>query len=192
VLGDDASGSYDGIIKGILWAAGCDTSKSCGSSPRARVINLSLGGSVDSITLKSAIDKAWSRGVVVACAAGNSNSSTKYYPAAYPNCIAVAATDHKDQKASFSNYSTAWVDVAAPGASILNTARIGGYETWSGTSMATPHVAGLAGLLWSSGGTSATSVRSKIESTADRIAGTGSYWTKGRINACRAVGGSSC
>jgi thermitase len=61
----------------------------------------------------------------------------------------------------------------------------------SGTSMATPHVAGVAGLVWStSSGTSDKSVRDKIESTADKIGGTGSYWSKGRINACKAVGGS--
>jgi thermitase len=187
---DDGSVLYSWVVNGILWAAGCETA-ACSSSPRAKVINLSLGGPSASITLQSAIDKAWSRGAVVACAAGNTNTSAKFYPAAYANCIAVAATDHNDQKASFSNFGSSWVDVAAPGVNILNTARSGGYESWYGTSMATPHVSGLAGLLWSTS-SSASSVRSKIEQNADRIAGTGTSWAKGRINACRAVGGVSC
>ena len=149
------AGGYGALVdgNGILWAAGCETSSVCSSSPRAKVINLSVVGTTESATLKAAVDKAWSRGVVVACAAGNISTSAKHYPATYPNCIAVAATDHNDQKATFSNFGSAWVDVAAPGVNILSTAKSGSYEAWYGTSFATPHVSGLAGLLWSTNST---------------------------------------
>ena len=109
------------------------------------------------------------------------------YPASYPTCMAVAATTNQDQRAAFSSFGP-WVDVAAPGAGILSTLKGGGYDLMSGTSMAAPHVAGLAGLLRSRGVvTERDAVRSRIEATADRIQGAGPPWTRGRINACRAM-----
>jgi len=202
VLGDYGSGAYDWVANGVLWAVGCDSvdrAGNCLNPPRAKVISMSLGGSFDSLTLHNAVDKAWNRGAVLSCAAGNNSSSTPFYPATYQNCIAVAATSKRDVKASFSNFGQ-WVDVAAPGDGILSTVPLdnalyadpSGYASWSGTSMATPHVAGLAGLLWSKGLSSQSSVRWQIESTADPISGTGNYWASGRINACRAVGGTGC
>jgi thermitase len=182
VLGDNGSGAWSWIANGIRAAA----------DDGYKVINLSLGSTAGSSTVESAINYAWGKGVVIACAAGNNGRSSRFYPAAYTNCIAVAATDRSDRKASFSNHGSSWVDVAAPGVSILSTVKSGGYESWNGTSMATPHVAGLAGLVWSSGVSSASSVRSKIESTTDSLSGTRTYWSKGRINACKAVGGSGC
>jgi thermitase len=198
VLNDDGSGAYDYIANGILWAVGCDDRDSatneCRNAVRARSINMSLGGTYNSITLQDAVNKAWGRGAVLSCAAGNNGNSVKFYPAAYTNCIAVAATDYKDARAGFSNYGKNWVDVAAPGVSITSsTITSAGYEAWNGTSMASPHVAGLAGLLLSkSPSSTASSVRSQIESTADRIPGTGSHWSKGRINACKALAGANC
>lgn len=190
VLNASGSGSYLAVSNGIKWAA----------DNGATVINLSLGGSVPSTTLKNAVDYAWNKGVVLACAAGNNGSSAKSYPGAYNNCIAVAATDENDAKASFSNYGSKWVDVAAPGVRILSTlpnssvylnTQYGYYQNYdslNGTSMATPHVAGLAGLVWATGQcTTASCVRSKIENNADKISGTGTYWAKGRINAYKAV-----
>jgi thermitase len=184
------SGSYTAIANAIRWAA----------DNGAKVINMSLGGSTGSTTLKNAVDYAWNKGVVLACAAGNSGTSAKSYPAAYTNCIAVAATDQNDAKASFSQYGSSWVDVAAPGVTILSTmpnssvylntqyGYLQNYDALNGTSMATPHVAGLAGLVWATGKcTTATCVRSRIESNADAISGTGTYWSKGRINAYKAV-----
>ncbi len=179
VLGDSGWGSYSGVANGITWAA----------DNGAQVINLSLGGTAPSQTLKNAVDYAWGKGVVLACAAGNNGSTKNFYPSAYANCIAVAATDNLDQKASFSNYGN-WVDVAAPGVRIASTVPPSNYAEWSGTSMATPFVAGEAALVWATCyGTGASSVRNRIEATADNIPGTGSFWAHGRINAGSAVSG---
>jgi thermitase len=184
VLDDTGSGYYSWVASGIIWAA----------DSGAKVISMSLGGSSSSSTLQSAVDYAWSKGVVIVAAAGNNGTSTKVYPAYYTNVIAVAATDQNDAKASWSSYGS-WVDVAAPGVNIYSTLpnhsnQIGSqnYGYLSGTSMATPFVAGLAGLVWASSyGTSNASVRNRIESTADPVTGTGTYWQYGRINAYKAV-----
>ncbi|MBI2853966.1 MAG: S8 family serine peptidase [Chloroflexi bacterium] len=184
VLDDSGSGYYSWISSGITWAA----------DNGAKVINMSLGGRSGSSTLQSAVDYAWSKGVVVVAAAGNNGNSVPSYPAYYSNTIAVAATDQSDARASFSTYGS-WVDVAAPGVNIFSTLpnhanAIGGlnYDYLSGTSMATPHVAGLAALIWATPyGTSASAVRSRIEDNADQVSGTGTYWQYGRINAYRAV-----
>jgi thermitase len=171
-LDDSGSGLYSNVINGITWAA----------DHGADVINLSLGGTMDSPALESAVDYAWSKGAVVVAAAGNSASSAPFYPAYYPNAIAVAATTDLDKLASFSDYGD-WVDVAAPGISIYSTVP-GGYQYMSGTSMAAPYVSGLAALLFAEGLTN-DQVRSRIQTTADNIgvAGIGS----GRIDAYRAV-----
>ncbi len=186
VLADNGSGAWSWIANGIVWAA----------DNGAKVINMSLGSSSGSSTVEAAVNYAWSKGVVLVAAAGNSNTSSPFYPASYANVIAVAATDQNDNKASFSNYG-AWVDIAAPGVSILSTApdhpnKIWGkavkYGTLSGTSMASPHVAGVAGLVWSTGRcTDNSCVRDRIETNADQIAGTGTYWANGRLNAYKAV-----
>lgn len=192
VLNDSGSGAYSWISNGITWAVG----------KGAKVINLSLGGSAKSRTLESAVNYAWKNGVIVVAAAGNSNNPSKTYPAAYTNAIAVAATNNQDQKAYFSSYGARWVDVAAPGEYIFSTWKdsssrydpqpecdaTGCYKYASGTSMSTPVVAGVAALVWSSQyGTSAAAVRTRLESTADKISGTGTYWSSGRVNAANAV-----
>jgi subtilisin family serine protease len=179
VLDNNGSGSLTNVANGINFAA----------SNGAKVINLSLGGP-GSTTLQNAVNNAWNQGVFLACAAGNSNTSntSNAYPAAYANCFAIASTTSTDARSSFSNYGS-WVEVAAPGSSIYSTWLNSGYNTISGTSMATPHVAGLAGLL-ASQGLSASAIRTRICSTSDAISGTGSLWTCGRINAYRAVTGS--
>lgn len=181
VLDDTGSGSTAWIANGIRWAA----------DNGAKVINMSLGGSGScSFTFQSAIDYAWSRGVVIVAAAGNSNLNGASQPANCNHVIAVAATDQNDGRASFSNYG-ANVDVAAPGVGILSSDFVGSYASFSGTSMASPHVAGLAALVWStSHGTSNQAVMDRIMATADQIAGTGSLWTAGRVNAGTAVSGS--
>ncbi len=192
VLDYSGSGSLSAVASGIRWAA----------DNGAKVINLSLGTSTPFKTLERAVNYAWNKGAVLACAAGNAGTSAKTYPAAYANCIAVAATDQNDVKADFSNYGATWVDVAAPGVQILSTMQdqfdwcflcyaygyFEGYDALSGTSMATPHVAGLAALVWARGQcTTNACVRGKIESTADPIPGTGTYWKYGRVNYQAAV-----
>ncbi len=176
VLDNDGSGYYSWIANGIIWAA----------DNGAKVINLSLGGSFDSSTLRDAVNYAWGKGVVIVAAAGNSNNKRALYPAYYTNSIAVAATDSSDNKASFSSYGW-WVDLAAPGVSILSTYK-GGYTYLSGTSMATPFVSALSSLVFANNSTFTNSqVRNKIESTAEKINKTGTYWTYGRIDACAAL-----
>jgi len=186
VLNDSGSGAYSWVANGIIWAA----------NNNAKVINMSLGGSVKSFTLENAVNYAWSKGVVVVAAAGNSANPSKTYPAAYTNAIAVAATNNKDQKASFSSYGAKWVDVAAPGENIFSTFpnhpykinKSLGYDFGSGTSMATPMTSAVAALIWSTPyGTSASQVRTRLESTADKITGTGTYWFAGRVNAANAL-----
>jgi thermitase len=157
VLGNSGSGSDSGIAVGINWAA---------TTAGAKVISMSLGGAGFSQTLEDAINAAWGAGVVVVAAAGNDSSSGIFYPADSPNCIAVAATDATGALASFSNYGSQ-VDIAAPGVDIASTYKSSGYALLSGTSMACPHIAGVAALVWGSPwGTSAASVRSRIEGKA--------------------------
>lgn len=189
VLNQNGSGYYSWVASGIIYAA----------DRGATVINLSLGGNVKSTTLENAVNYAWSKGAVVVAAAGNSNNSSKTYPAAYDKAMAVWASDQNDNKASFSSYGS-WVDIGAPGVSILSTIPLlkdtkddlqDGYYLGSGTSMATPEVAGLAGLLFSQNqGWSNQQVRNKIESTADPVGGrlfTRGNLGKGRINVFKAV-----
>ncbi|HYF64240.1 MAG TPA: S8 family peptidase, partial [Herpetosiphonaceae bacterium] len=171
VLDNNGSGSLDNIARGITYAA----------DNGAKVINLSLGGTSGTSSLESAINYAWNKGVFIACAAGNSNTTSMFYPAGYGNCMAVASTTSSDARSSFSNYGN-WVDIAAPGSDIYSTFTGSSYKSMNGTSMASPHVAGLAGLLASQGLTN-SQIRSRLCSTADQISGTGSAWSCGRINA---------
>jgi subtilisin family serine protease len=180
VLDNNGSGSLVNVANGIRYAA----------DHGAQVINMSLGGG-GSTTLQSAVDYAAGKGVFLSCAAGNDNTSStsSAYPGAYASCFAVASTTSTDARSSFSNYGS-WVEAAAPGSNIYSTWLNGGYNTISGTSMATPHVAGLAGMLASQGLTSAQ-IRDRICASADKITGTGSSWTCGRINAYAAVTGTT-
>jgi thermitase len=158
VLDSAGSGSYSAIASGIRYAA----------DKGAKVINLSLGGTAGTTALSDAVNYANGKGVLLACAAGNSNTSAASYPAYYSACVAVAAVDQNLNRATFSNYGT-WVDTSAPGVSIVSTWLGSGYNTISGTSMATPHVAGLAGLLFSQGRTQAD-VRNRLTNSAYTIA----------------------
>ncbi|MDQ0679638.1 thermitase [Arthrobacter pascens] len=189
VLNDSGVGSSSGLAEGINWSV----------SNGAKVINMSLGVRA-SRTLETAVNNAWSKGVVLVAAAGNGGNQTKIYPGGYPNVIAVAATDNFDAKASFSTYGAAWVDIAAPGVNVYSTFpnhpfvlgtqnnRSQGYDVGNGTSVSSAIVAGVAALAWSSHpGATHTSVRAYVESTADKITGTGTYWQHGRVNAGNAV-----
>jgi thermitase len=151
-------------------------------------------------TLEAAVNNAWNQGVVLVAAAGNGGNQTKIYPGAYPNVIAVGATDNKDAKASFSTYGASWVDIAAPGVNVYSTFpnhtfvlgtqnnRSFGYDVGNGTSMSSAIVAATAALAWSShAGATNASVRANVQSTAEKIAGTGTSWANGRVNANNAV-----
>ncbi|MCB2212726.1 S8 family serine peptidase [bacterium] len=111
----------------------------------ADVVSMSFAGPVESVFERDIINYAADQGVIILAAAGNENNNSLTYPAAYENVIGVAATGIDNNIASFSNYGW-WVQAAAPGVDILST-YIGGYGYSSGTSMATPLVAGLAGML---------------------------------------------
>lgn len=177
VLSASGSGDHAAIASGIRWAA----------DHGARVINLSLGGAYDSDTLRSAVSYAIGAHVVVVASAGNDGSRADLYPASYPGVISVCATDENDRKASFSNFASS-VDVCAPGVGILSTTRGSGYGTMSGTSMAAPHVAGLAALVLAAHPSWGVSqVKAAIENGADAVVNVG----HGRINAARAVGAST-
>ena len=186
VLDASGSGPLDVVANGITYAA----------DQGARVINLSLGGTIGTATLQNAIDYAWNAGAVVVAAAGNNGLEQDFYPAAYANAIAVASTNSDDYRSCYSNYGD-FVDVAAPGETIYSTLPLDAngnddYGVKSGTSMASPHVAGLAGLLFSQNpGRSNAVVRSLIESTTEDLgpAGRDAFFGTGRINAYRAVQG---
>lgn len=188
VLGDNGSGSFSWVINGILWAAGCDTD-SCGAR-RAEVINMSLGATAPCDPLvQAAIDRAWAQGLVIVAAAGNSGASGAITPANCNNVIGVAASDSNDNKASFSNFGSG-VDVAAPGVNVLSANYVGGYSFFNGTSMASPHVAGQAALIWTTAYNSGnSSVVSRILQTANASILAGS--TFGRTDLYNSVSGGS-
>lgn len=135
VLDSSGSGYTSHVAQGITYSA----------DNGAKVISLSLGASVGSSTLKSAVDYAHGKGSLLVAASGNDGKNTLSYPAAYSNVMAVGATDSTDTLASFSNYGPEQ-DVVAPGVSIATTKLGGSYAYFSGTSASTPYVAGLAGL----------------------------------------------
>jgi parallel beta-helix repeat protein len=182
----------DNIVVAILYAA----------DNGADVISMSWGSLGFSQMIKDALDYAYEQGVVLVAGAGNDNEDAKFfYPASNENVISVAATDDADNRASFSNYGES-VDVAAPGVNILSlrasgTDMYGGgthvvdenYYIASGTSMACPHVAGLAGLILSKNQNCpypAQMVQSMIPYTTDKI-DTDQYIGTGRINAYKAL-----
>ena len=187
VLDYDGSGSISDTISGITEAA----------NKGIKVLNLSLGDTDYSISFENAVNYAYTSGSLVVAAAGNENTSTPTYPAAFTNALAVAATDQADKRSVWrpgvaSNYG-AWVDVCAPGTDIYSTWPSNSYLLKDGTSMSTPHVAGLASLLLSrKPAWTPDQLRSRIEETCDNIdslnPGYSRLLGKGRINAARALG----
>lgn len=143
-LGSDGSGGTAEAAEAIVYAA----------DNGAKVLSNSWGGGEASQVLQDAIQYAHDRGVLFIAAAGNDSKNTDTspnYPSNYeaPNVVSVAANDNADNVSSFSNYGRRTVDLSAPGSSIYSTRPLGRYQRLSGTSMATPHVAGAAALVMS-------------------------------------------
>jgi parallel beta-helix repeat protein len=154
----------------------------------ADVISMSWGGYDPSQLLHETLQYAYDQGVVLAAAAGNDDIDKLAYPASYDEVIAVAATDDEDHKADFSNYGD-WVDIAAPGVDIYSTLPNDKYKYASGTSMACPHVAGLAGLILSKDHSlNPDEVKFIIYGSADRLPPSETHDIgAGRINAYNAL-----
>lgn len=160
-----------------------------------RVISASWGSRQKSKALEDVIRKAGESDILFVAAAGNNSENADrfpHYPSGYqlPNVLSVAALDRRDQLASFSNYGPKTVHVAAPGKEILSTWLDGGYEEHSGTSMATPFVAGVAGLILSvEPNLSTKELRERIINSVDKLDTLqGKVSSAGRVNAARAVG----
>jgi type VII secretion-associated serine protease mycosin len=191
VLNSQGSGSIFAVADGIEWAA----------NNGAKVINLSLASIGNSSTLKAAVDYAYNKGILVVAAGGNCgdanylfNGCTSQdqilYPGDYANVVAVASTTSSDSQSSFSNQGS-YIDIAAPGSFIFSTYASGGYNTLSGTSMAAPHVAGLAALIWSQDSSLTNQqVWAQIRNTAQDLGASGwdPQFGYGRINAAAALG----
>lgn len=159
-----------------------------------KMTNNSWGGGGYSQALYDAIAAAGEAGQLFIAASGNEsndNDANASYPASYDldNIIAVASTDHNDDLSGFSNIGHTTVDLGAPGSAILSTTPGNTYSTYSGTSMATPHVSGVASLLWSQfPEMSAAQVKDRILNSVDPIAALdGKTVTGGRLNAFRAI-----
>ena len=155
-LGADGSGDTSDVAACISWA----------HSQGAKVISLSLGGPATR-TLRAAVKAAWAGGArdgsVIVAAAGNDGTGASDYPAAYPEAISVAAVDDGGAHAWFSNANDD-VELAAPGVDVLSARLGGGYVRESGTSMATPHAAGAAALVWDANPrASARTIRARLD-----------------------------
>jgi subtilisin family serine protease len=156
----------------------------------ADILSNSWGDYEDSALLHDAIKYAYDKGVLVVAAAGNSAWNVKAFPAGYDEVVAVTATNQTDDPASFTNFGN-WVELAAPGVHIYSTVYDNSYTYMSGTSMACPHVSGVAALVWSQFPNATRDwIRFWLRHTADDLGDPGFdiYYGYGRINAEKAVG----
>ena len=164
--GADGSGTVADVAACIRWA----------HVRGAKVISMSLGGPA-SRTLAEAAKTAYARGgrsgSLLVAAAGNDGDGTTEYPAGLDQVVSVAATDATDNVAPFSNQNPD-VEVAAPGVDILSAKLGGGYVRMSGTSMATPHVAGAVALLWGQvPSATAAAIRRRLDAAVDDLGAPG-------------------
>ena len=190
VLNDKGAGSDWSVAQGITYSA----------DNGADIINLSLGCLLCSLPLtESAVNYAYSKGSLIVAAAGNDGTAAKFNPASFANVVAVSATTKDDTLASYSNFGN-WIELSAPGGDtvggsfletyVLSTYKRNGYAFSVGTSMASPHVAGVAALVLSQN-PSLTNVdlRTHLQNTADDLgsAGFDPLFGNGRVNALTAV-----
>lgn len=182
-IGSSPSSSLTGAFQGLDYAvnaSGCD------------VINMSWGGGGWSATYQTLFNIAKTKGIICVAAAGNSNTSTPMYPASYNHVISVAASSSTDARASFSNFGGT-IDVTAPGVNIQSclAGAINAYGNMSGTSMASPLVAGLCGLMKCYNPMSADSIEACLKRTCDNINAQNPSFIgqlgAGRINAFQAL-----
>jgi len=185
-LSDSGSGSTSAAIQAINYATMMRTQY----GQNIRVTNNSWGGGGSSDAMRQAIEAGAAADILFVAAAGNdgsNNDANPQYPASYTSeaVVSVAATNRNDALAGFSNYGATSVDLAAPGAGIVSTVPGGGYASYSGTSMATPHVAGAAALALAVDPTlSVADLKTALLGTVDGVSGlAGKILTGGRLNA---------
>jgi subtilisin family serine protease len=164
-----------------------------------QVVSMSFGGTTSTKAMETACRNANAAGIVLVAAAGNGGNGKIIYPAAYSSVIAVGATDINNYRASFSCFGNA-LDLVAPGVNIYSTYIGDGYATWSGTSMACPHVSGTAALVLShslsghdtngNGKWDPAEVQNCLQQTATDLGTKGwdKYYGYGLVNAQAAVG----
>ena len=190
VLDQNGEGTFFDVAEGIDYAAGYTE----GGVKPVKVINMSLGSESDSQTVASAVDRAYSGGVLLVAAAGNAGQNAVDFPARLANVVAVGALDARKEKAAYSNTGPE-IDLVAPGGDCNRDdnadgvpdcvfqqmpdpdfLKVGRYDQFcycglDGTSMATPHVSAAAALLFSQGFTDPAAVRKALEQTAERLGG---------------------
>ncbi|HBL17644.1 MAG: hypothetical protein A2X36_14660 [Elusimicrobia bacterium GWA2_69_24] len=159
VLDADGGGSLSSIIKGLVWTA----------NNGMQVANMSLGAPMGTVFMRLAVKYARARGVVIMAAAGNEGGPVGY-PAAYGDTIAISASDSKDKIAEFSSRGKE-VDFIAPGVDVKSSVPGGGYDRYSGTSMATPHMTGLAALAVAQGATGFDGVMASLKRASKKLPG---------------------
>ncbi len=187
VFSSGGGGTWEAIAEAIVYATDND----------ADLLNYSGGGGGGAAVLADACTYAWDNGLTVCAAAGNWGIETDFFPAAYPETIAVGATDDNDNIASFSNQGN-WMDVCAPGVDIISSDISGnsGYSYKSGTSMATPHVAGAVALMYTLNSSLSTQdVRDLLRDNAVDLGSNGfdKFYGYGRVDVLttlQAIGGS--
>lgn len=171
VLNKEGRASLTSIIKGLVWCA----------KNNMQVANMSLGAPIGSVFMHMAVNYAADHGVVIVAAAGN-NGHRVEYPGGYADVIAVAASDVNDKIADFSSRGSK-VEFIAPGVNVRSSVPGGGYESFSGTSMATPHVTGLAALAISRGASGLEGVRASLRRASSSIGLSRNEEGSGLVNA---------